>query len=281
MIARHENNQGTLPMPSMLDGATRVHFIVGDPIAQVKSPAEVTRVYEARGHNAMVMPAHVPPAALSGWLAGVSQARNVDAIIVTVPHKFDCFALCATTSERAAFLGAVNTMRRNADGSWHGDMFDGLGFVAAMRQRECDPAGRRALLVGAGGAGTAIGQSLVLAGVSALAVHDEDPARCRALVQRLAALGRCPVSEGSTDPQGFGVVINATPAGMKATDALPVQVDRLDADAYVGCVVTEPELTPLIGAALARGCRTITGVDMFMQVRDLMVDFLLQDQALG
>ena len=57
-------------MPERLNGATRVHFIVGDPIAQVKSPAGVTQAYQARGHNAMVLPAHVAPAALAGWLGG-------------------------------------------------------------------------------------------------------------------------------------------------------------------------------------------------------------------
>ena len=102
-------------MTEPLNGATRVHFIVGDPIAQVKSPAGVSEAYHARGKNAYVMPAHVPPADLANWLAGVSLAKNVDGIIVTVPHKFACFDLCATTSERAAFLRTVNTMRRNAD----------------------------------------------------------------------------------------------------------------------------------------------------------------------
>src|SRR5437667_6867683 len=104
-------------MTEPLNGATRVHFIVGDPIAQVKSPAGVTQAYQERGHNAYVMPAHVAPSQLAAWLAGVSLAQNVDGIIVTVPHKFACFELCATTSERAAFLHTVNTMRRNPDGS--------------------------------------------------------------------------------------------------------------------------------------------------------------------
>jgi shikimate dehydrogenase len=92
-------------------------------------------------------------------------ARNVDGIIVTVPHKFDCHAFCATSSPRAEFLGAVNTIRRNADGSWHGDMFDGLGYVKAIESKGFALSGKKALLVGAGGAGSAIAHSLVLAGV--------------------------------------------------------------------------------------------------------------------
>lgn len=261
---------------TQLSGATRVHFIVGDPIAQVKSPLGVSQAFAQRGMNAMVMPAHVAPTDLAAWLAGVSLAQNVDGIIVTVPHKFACSALCATTSERSAFLGAVNTMRRNADGSWHGDMFDGLGYAAALRDRGCEPQGRRALLVGAGGAGSAIAHALVMAGVAALDIHDGDIARRDALVQRLAGLERCPVGTGSSDPAGYDLVINASPAGMRESDPLPVDAERLQGDAFVGCVITEPAVTPLIAAARARGLGTATGADMFARVRDLMVEFLAE-----
>ncbi len=262
-------------MSDLPSGASRVHFIVGDPIAQVKSPSGVTQAYHARGHNAWVLPAHVAPADLAAWLAGVSLAKNVDGIIATVPHKFACFDLCATTSERAAFLHTVNTLRRNADGSWHGDMFDGLGFVSAMQDEGCAPAGKKALLVGAGGAGSAIAHALVLAGVSELAVCDADEDRRSTLVQRLAGLQRCPVTTGSADPSGFDIVLNATPMGMQAGDPLPLQVERLTPTMFVGCVITEPATTPLIAAARARGCQSMTGAHMFGRVRDLMVDFLL------
>lgn len=257
-----------------LSGATRLHFIVGDPIAQVKSPLGVSQAFAARGMNALVVPAHVAPEHLADWLAGVSLAKNVDGIIVTVPHKFAVRSLCATVTPSAQFLEAVNTLRRNADGSWHGDMFDGVGYVAALRENGCQPEGRRALLVGAGGAGSAIAHALVMAGVTALDIHDDDSTRRDRLVQRLAGLQRCPVGVGSCDPAGYGLVINASPAGMREGDALPVRVERLEPRTFVGCVVTQPAVTPLIAAARARGLGTITGSDMFAKVRDLMVQFL-------
>ena len=263
-------------MQPPLSGATRVFYIVGDPIAQVKSPAGVSEAFHARGHNAYVMPAHVAPRDLAAWLAGVSLAHNVDGVIITIPHKFAAFALCASTSERAAFLGAVNTLRRNADGSWHGDMFDGLGFVAALQENASDPSGKRALLVGAGGAGSAIAHALVVAGVRELAVFDDDAVRRAALIARLSALKICPVVDGSADPAGFDLIVNATPAGMRDGDALPVQMDAVTAGMQVGCVITAPAITPFIAQARARGCRTVTGTQMFGKVRDLMVDFLLQ-----
>lgn len=266
-------------MSFTLNGATRVHFIVGDPIAQVKSPAGVTQAFQERGHNAMVAPAHVSTADLAAWVEGVSRSRNVDGIIVTVPHKFACRPLCATVSDRARFLDTVNTMRRNADGRWHGDMFDGLGFVRALQERGGQLQGRRALLVGAGGAGSAIAHALVESGVSLLAVHDPDAQRREALVSRLAGLGRAPVENGTADPTGFDVVVNASPVGMREGDPLPVEVARLTPAMFVGCVITAPAVTPLIAAARERGCGTVTGSEMFARVRDLMVDFLLEQPA--
>jgi len=259
-----------------LSGATRVHIIVGDPIAQVKSPYGVTQAFEARGRDALCIPAHVAPHDLPQWFAGISLARNVDGIIVTVPHKFDCHALCATSSARAQFLGAVNTLRRNADGSWHGDMFDGLGYVTAMQKQGCELAGKRALLVGAGGAGSAIAHALLLAGVRELAIHDENSARRAALITRLNSLQLGAVAPGSADPTGFDVAVNATPMGMRDGDPSPIVLDAIRAHMFIGCVITVPALPPLIAAARAKGCKTSTGADMFAQVRELMVNFLLE-----
>lgn len=262
-------------MLEQLSGSTRVHLIVGDPIAQVKSPYGVTQAFEARGQNAIVVPAHVPPASLADWVAGTSKALNVDGIIVTVPHKFAAFGLCGSSTERSRFVGATNVMRRNADGSWHGDMCDGEGYVAAMRAHGGEPQGRRALLVGAGGAGSSIAHALVMAGVSLLAVHDESASRRDALMGRLNGLNGVPVQAGSRDPSGFDLVLNATPVGMREGDPYPVDVERLSSAMHVGCVITAPAVPPLIAAARARGCSTHTGADMFARVRDAVVDFLL------
>ncbi|WP_439519423.1 shikimate dehydrogenase family protein [Hydrogenophaga sp.] len=261
--------------PVSIDGGTRIHYIVGDPIAQVKSPSEATRVLQDEGHNAIVVPAHVAPADLARWAAGVSLAQNVDSIIVTVPHKFACFHLCATTSGRATFLQTVNTMRRNPQGGWHGDMFDGLGLVKALQDKGFEPAGKSALVAGAGGAGSAIAHALVEAGAARLAVHDSDAARRHALVDRLASLGMGRVEHGSADASGFDLVVNATPAGMQPGDPMPVDITRLDAGAMAACAITAPAISPFIAAARARGCQTLTGIEMFDRVKDLIVDFLL------
>ncbi len=263
------------PAAASLDGSTRLHFIVGDPIAQVKSPAGVSQSFADAGLNALCVPAHVSPAHLTEWARGVSLAQNVDGIIVTVPHKISCLALCGTATERARFVGAVNTMRRNPDGTWHGDMFDGEGFVQALRAKGGELEGRSALLVGAGGAGSAIAHAFVLAGVTRLAIHDPDTARRDGLIARLSAMGKGQVVVGSPDPTGFDVVINATPMGMRPTDPFPIEADKLVGSQFAGCVITAPAVSPWVEAARAKGCNSMVGADMFARVRDLMVDFLL------
>jgi shikimate dehydrogenase len=265
------------PLDEGLSGATRVYFIVGDPIAQVRSPSGVTAALRAAGRDALVVPAHVGEADLPSFFDAVSRMRNVDGVIVTVPHKFDAAKYCATLSDEAAFLGAVNTLRRRSDGRWHGAMFDGSGFVAALGDADCEPRGKRALLVGAGGAGSAIAHALVTAGVAALEVRDNDQKRAASLASRLAAmkLGDVRVAQADSDGGDHDLVVNASPAGMRAEDPLPFDVTKLDRSVVVGDVVTKPQLTPFIEAARARGCATVTGTRMFERVCDLMVRFLL------
>jgi shikimate dehydrogenase len=125
-------------------------------------------------------------------------------------------------------------------------MVDGIGFVGAVRAQGFDLKGKRALQIGAGGAGSAIALALVDAGVRELAIHDEDAARRDSLVARLNALGNAKVVIGSPDPSGFDLVANATPAGMKDADPLPVDVSKLSPSTFVGCVITVPAVSPIV-----------------------------------
>ncbi len=256
-------------------GATMVYFIVGHPIAQVKAPYGMTRLLEQHGRDAIVVPIDVLPEDLPGFLTLAGRLPNVDGICVTVPHKFAVVPHCATVSDTTRLLGSANIMRRNRDGSWHGDMVDGPGHIGAMRNQGAHLDGRRALLVGAGGAGSAIGLALLDAGVRELAVHDTDSVRRDALIGKLNIAHPGKAVAGSADPAGFDSVSNATPAGMREGDALPIDVDRLTPDVFVSDVVTKPEVTPLLVAAHKIGCRTSTGVDMFLAEGSLMLAFWL------
>jgi shikimate dehydrogenase len=265
-------------MSEHLDGATRLYPVVGDPIAQVKSPGGVTRAFQERGVNAICVPVQVAPKDWDLYIRSIRATRNADGIIVTVPHKLSAFASCDTVSDRARFLRAVNVIRKEADGSLHGDMFDGLGFVEACRDNGCDFRGKRALLVGTGGAGTAIAHAVASAGVTRLGLADIDAARLEDLVARLTEAG-FPVVAASNDAAGYDIVLNATPLGMREGDPLPVNAGSLSAGQFVGDVVTKPEVPPLIAEARRLGCRTSNGVAMFGKVRDLLVEFLVGSGA--
>ncbi|MFN0160896.1 MAG: shikimate dehydrogenase family protein [Burkholderiales bacterium] len=258
-----------------LSGATRLYVIVGHPIAQARSPSGISAGFAARGHDAVLVPSDVEPGDLDAWFDGMSRIRNLDGIVVTVPHKLAMFPRCSSVSPRAGFLGAVNMLRRNADGTWHGDMSDGLSMLSALRARGGDPDGKAALLVGAGGAGSAIAHALVEAGLARLGVFDSDAARQATLCRRLSSLGRATVTAAEPQARGYDLVINATPLGMRADDPSPLPVDGLQSSMLVGDVVTLPAVPPFIAAARARGCTTVTGSEMFDCVRDLVVDFML------
>ncbi len=265
----------------LLSGETLVVPIVGDPLAQVKSPDDITRAFAARNRNAVVIPLQIAGADLDAMIAGLTPSGSVGGIIATVPHKFGLAAHCTTLTDRARFIGSVNVARRNANGTWHGDQVDGAAYVAAIRATGGEPTGRRVLQVGAGGAGSAIALALLEAGAAELTLHDADPARRDGLIDRLQA--RFPhqvVRAGSTDPAGFDLVAHATPMGMRAGDPYPVDVQRLKPDTFVADVVTKPAVPPLVEAARRLGCGTSTGSDMFEAVAGLIVDFLLADGPL-
>ncbi len=258
-------------------GATRVLFIAGDPIAQVKSPAGVTQALRARGADCIVVPVHVRPDDLAQFLALTQRVPNCDGHCITVPHKFAALKGCATLSAQARSIGAVNAIRRNPDGSWHGHMCDGEGYVAGLRKLGFEPRGKAALLVGAGGAGSAIAHGLVDAGVARLSVYDADGARLDALLNKLQRYGNVPCATGTPNALGFDLAINATPMGMNAGDGLPINLSGCDAGLFVGDVVTKPALPPLIEAANALGCATMTGADMFTSVCERLVEFYLHN----
>src|SRR6185503_7443794 len=226
-------------MLASLNGATRIHVTIGDPIAQVKSPAGITQGFAARGHDALMIPLQVKPADVEDFFKLAKKLPTLDGIVITVPHKPFAFRHCDAVSERARVLEVCNVMRRETDGRWTGDMTDGGGFIAALKRNGFDAKGKRALQVGAGGAGSAIALALTMEGASVTLV-DLDTAKRDALIARLGRHGHKVVAAEKADPSGFDLVVNATPAGMRPGDPLPVDVSRLDQKMFVADIITMP-----------------------------------------
>lgn len=258
------------------NGATRIIPILGDPIAQVKAPNGLTRALQAEGQDLIVVSLHVPSEVLPSVHCALDGIQNVDGIIATVPHKFAALQHASSASERAQLLGSANVLRRTPDGLWTADMLDGIGMVKAILNAGGSVAGKRALLVGAGGAGSAIGLELLRAGAVSLAVHEADMARRDALLEKLQKTFPGKLEAGSHSPSGFDLIVNATPVGMRPNDPGPLRLQDLRANMFVADVITVPEITPLLVAARAAGRRTQTGVGMFLATLDLMLDFFMQ-----
>ena len=126
---------------NQLNGASRLFPIIGDPIKYVEAPRRLTSTFGQRAYNGICVPMQVPAEDLDTVMAGLAASQNVDGILVTMPHKFRAFTHCATRSERAQMLGVVSVIRRSPDGTWHGDMLDGLAFVKAQKDRGAQPGG--------------------------------------------------------------------------------------------------------------------------------------------
>ncbi len=259
-----------------VSGRTRLYPIIGDPIEFAQSPRRLTAGLAARGHDALCCPMQVPSGALPDVMRALALTGNVDGVLVTMPHKARVVDHCATVSDRVALLGAASVIRRNVDGSWHGDMLDGIAFVQAQRDAGARPEGARVLLVGAGGAGSAIALALLEAGVRELIVHDRDERKARELVARIACRADGRARTGASHPAGCDMVCNASSAGMAPDDELPVPAALIDGSMFVGDVIAGHGTTPLLVVAQAAGCRTANGDQMVEAVQERMLDFFLR-----
>jgi len=248
-------------MQKIVDGATQLLPIVGDPIRQVRSPEVLSALFRLNGFNAVCVPAHVAPPDLPKFVAGLRIVRNVMGFIATIPHKQAVIALLDGLTPRSRRVGSANVVRRGADGSLTGDIVDGLGFVKGLIRSGQRIEGRRALVVGSGGVGNAIAFAIAEAGAASVHVADILAERASDLARRLEASGT-PSGVAPAAAKGFDLVVNASPLGMKAGDPIPIDCIGLSGDAIAGDVVVEPQITPFLAAARERGCHVQPGTVM-------------------
>jgi shikimate dehydrogenase len=247
-----------LPLP--LAGETRLYAIIGDPVAQVGSPGFFNAAFRALGAKAVLIPVHVGADGLPDLLRGLRAVRNLDGIVVTIPHKIEVARFLDRVAPNGRRVGAVNAIRVEKDGSWIGDNFDGVGCVRGLEKAGHRLAGRSALAVGAGGAGRAVTHAFADAGIARMRVWDIDHERREELAGHLRthhpALA---VETGPPEPEGFDVVVNCTPLGMGEADPFPIDPSRITPGSLVVDVILKPPISPLLKAAEARGCPTQAG----------------------
>jgi shikimate dehydrogenase len=247
-----------------ITGETRLFVIVGHPVAQVKAPMAFNPLFRAAGRDAVMVPIDVAPDALATAVAGLKAISNLDGIVVTVPHKVPMAGLVDAVLPTGRMVGAINAARRERDGRWTGDMFDGRGSVHGLRAAGIDVKGRNVLLVGAGGAGSAVAFAYADAGVARLTICDVDAGKAARVVAGVRqSFPAVRAETGPPVPQvGHDTVVNATPLGMSAADPFPVDPAAIDPSLLVVDVIMKPDVTPLLQAARAKGCRIVPGRHM-------------------
>ena len=243
-------------------GRTRVAAVIGDPVGHSLSPAIHNAAFAATGFDAVFVALPVRAADLGAAVAG-ARALDLLGLSVTMPHKATVPAHLDRVEDDAVALGAVNCILRDGD-ALVGANTDGQGLVDALVAAGIDPAGRRALVLGAGGAARAVVRALAAAGVVELGVANRTPERAEATlalggpVARLAEPG---------DAGDFDLVVNATSVGMGvAAEAaeLPVPPEVLHDGQVVVDLVYEPLETGLLAAARRCGATAVDGVGMLV-----------------
>ena len=258
----------------MISGTTKIIAHIGDPIAPVKAPLIYNPYFERYGIDAAVVPMGVAAGDYAQTLKSLFRMTNIFGALVTMPHKVATVALLDESTAAVQVAKSCNAILRRADGTLLGDLFDGEGFVRGLRSKGFRFSGASCLVVGTGGAGSAIAASLARAGVATVSLYDKNDASAEQLAARLTRhYPRLEVRLGSRDPAGFDLAVNATPLGMSAGDPLPLDAARLAPRTWVGEVVMSPEITPLLRAAQEKGCQTQVGTDMLYEQIPAYLEF--------
>jgi shikimate dehydrogenase len=240
--------------------------VIGHPVAHSRSPAlhgYWLKRYGLRGHY---VPIDIAPAELSELIRTLPRLGFVG-LNVTLPHKEAILQIADIVTDRAALIGAANTLIFRKDGKIHADNTDGSGFIANLRQNAPHwvPASGPAVVLGAGGAARAVVAALLEVGVPEIRLANRTRARADALRSDFGA--KVHVHEwvqAGTLLDDAVTVVNTTSLGMTGKADFRVPLDRLNPRALVTDLVYSPLKTQLLIEAEALGCSVVDGLGMLL-----------------
>lgn len=240
---------------------------MGQPVAGNPTQFMMERAFAAAGLDWRYLTLEVPPEKLADAVKGL-RAMGFRGGNFTIPHKVVVIPYLDELSEAAALMGAVNCVSRVGD-KLVGENTDGKGFVQSLRQ-VTDPAGKRVVILGAGGAARAIAVELGLSGAAEIVIVNRTAEPGRTLAELLNERVKVParlvhLSSDYTLEENTEIVINATSIGLGDAEArVPLQLDSLRSGVIVADVVFNPPQTRLIRDAAARDCTTLDGLGMLV-----------------
>lgn len=251
-----------------ITGNTRIAGVIGWPVSHTLSPAMHNAAFAARGINAAYLPLRIQPRFLKRLLATLRDLGALG-VNVTIPYKEKVVSLVDECVSEAVDIGAVNTIVFKKE-RLIGYNTDGLGFLASLKGR-FKPREKNAVLLGGGGAGRAVAVSLVKAGVAHLTISDPDELRLRRLIADLHSLGcrnvrgvRPAAPELQEYLQEAGLLVNATPLGLKPEDPLPLPRAWMPRGICVMDLVYGRKLTDFLKIAQQQGNQVIPGWQMLL-----------------
>ncbi|HUQ62572.1 MAG TPA: shikimate dehydrogenase [Acidimicrobiales bacterium] len=234
---------------------------MGSPISHSLSPTIFNAAFESLSLDLEYVAVEVPPGRAEEAI-DEARALGVMGLSVTMPHKASVLPALDRLSAAAEALGAVNTVLRVGD-ELVGDNTDGPGFLDALAADEgFDPAGRRCVVFGAGGAARAVILALAAAGAAEVSVVNRNAEHAEVAVLLAGAVGR--IGEPA-DVKGADLIVNATPIGMQGQPAEPLfETSILAEGQLVADLVYHPSITPLVAEARSRGARAVNGLGMLI-----------------
>lgn len=241
-------------------GATTVAAVIGDPVSHSLSPALHNAAFEALDLDWVYV---ALPVAADHGEAAVRAVIDLGlaGLSVTMPHKQAAWRAVDARAGDAERLGAVNCVVPD-DGRLVGHNTDGDGFLASLERAGWDGvAGRRCLVVGAGGAARAVVAALGRDGADEVKVLARTPARGEEAASLAAGRGAL---AGPGDLATAELIVNATPVGMSGDPGVPFDPALLHTGQLVVDLVYEPIRTALLEAAAERGAETLNGVGMLV-----------------
>ncbi len=253
-----------------IDGSTKVLGIFGDPIEHVMSPKMQNAILQDLGLNYVYVPFHVVDSNLKGAVQAI-KALNIQGINVTIPHKVSIIPYLDEIEDTAQKIGSINTIK-NENGRLIGRNTDGEGCLQAIEESGFDIRGKKAIILGAGGAAKAIAFYLAQK-LDALTILNRSQENLNLLVNQLKTHVSIPITgllfkENKQVKASFrdaDLLINTTPIGMSPNiHASPITEDLLHSDLFVNDIVYNPITTQLLQHAEQIGCQTLSGVDMLV-----------------
>lgn len=254
----------------------REFVMIGDPVSHVRTPKILNALFREQGVKARISTRRVPDTEVDAAVDEMKADPKFEGLLVTMPHKREIVRFLDRQTEKSRRVGSVNCVKRVPGIGWVGAQFDGVGLARALLKKAIDIKRADILLVGAGGAGAAIGFELVERGCRRLDIHDIDRAASRTLAQRLnSAQMTTVVQHRDGIGGGYSVYINASPKGMEENDGSPIPLEFITPPVAVADITADPADTRLARGSRGCGATVLTGRDMVCGQAQPILEFLI------